>query len=551
MSFPQRQARVTTLVLAAILVITSCLRLNGVGFGLPSLYDRDEPVFLLCGLHMLKELTLNPGWFGHPGTTTIYTLAITEALVFLGGLALGLWQGAAGFATAVYHDPGIIVLPSRVLMVMGGVGCVYLTYRIARSLFDVPTALLAALLLAINPLHIAYSQIVRTDIQATLLMLATVLCAIAIVRHGRRRDYVLAGIMVGLACATKWPAVIAVSSPLGAIALRSLTNATERSSWLPRVAALGAISLATLFLTSPFLLFDYQTAFDNLRGEARPAHLSQTGYGFLGNGWWYISSPLAHSVGVVGLGLGLIGMAYMTLRDRLATVTIVLPAVLFLAAMSMQALIWPRWALPLLPFVAIFTAFGIVRLAKTRLPFLQAGTGVGVGVGIAGIAALATITPVVATVRSQAVEREQDTRAMAAAWAYAHIPPGRSVALEYFAFDMLNGGWPILYPVGESGCIDGQKALGGKIKLSSVDTMRGKAFIINLGTVSAARQSTCAADYLVLTFYDRYFAERTQYPGVIANYHRLMEGRRVLATFRPKPGAVGGPMVRIVGPRGQ
>jgi len=40
-------------------------------------------------VRMLSGPTLNPGWFGHPATTTIYLLAVLKALVFAGRWALG------------------------------------------------------------------------------------------------------------------------------------------------------------------------------------------------------------------------------------------------------------------------------------------------------------------------------------------------------------------------------------------------------------------------------------------------------------------------------
>ena len=175
MRFLHRPVSWPSILLLTILGVAALFRLRGVDFGLPSLHDPDEPLFMLFGYKLLSEGTLNPGWFGHPGTTTIYTIAVLEAGTFLYGWLAGHYADARAFGEAIHLDPGVIILPVRYFMVIGGVLCVYLTHRVAARLFDQRIALLAAALLAINPLHIQYSQIVRTDIHATIFMLLCVL----------------------------------------------------------------------------------------------------------------------------------------------------------------------------------------------------------------------------------------------------------------------------------------------------------------------------------------------------------------------------------------
>lgn len=71
-------------------------------------------------------------------------------------------------------------------------------YLLARVLFDRPTALIAAALLAVFPPHIHFSRIGLNNIADPLfgtLALAFFACAL---RSGRRLDYVLAGAMLGL-----------------------------------------------------------------------------------------------------------------------------------------------------------------------------------------------------------------------------------------------------------------------------------------------------------------------------------------------------------------
>src|SRR5437868_6505920 len=90
-----RPVSASRLALGAILGLAVVLRLYQIGFGLPGLYDPDEPLFIVMGAGLLTRGTLNPHWFGHPGSTTIYLTALIQALVFLTGWLSGRFATVA------------------------------------------------------------------------------------------------------------------------------------------------------------------------------------------------------------------------------------------------------------------------------------------------------------------------------------------------------------------------------------------------------------------------------------------------------------------------
>src|SRR5665213_606470 len=92
----------TVILLLLILLLALLLRLIGFTFGLPSLYDPDEPFFLITGFKLLRDHSLNPGWFGHPGTTTIYALALIELAIVTTGNLTGRFPDIHAFGHAVY-----------------------------------------------------------------------------------------------------------------------------------------------------------------------------------------------------------------------------------------------------------------------------------------------------------------------------------------------------------------------------------------------------------------------------------------------------------------
>ncbi|MDQ9782783.1 hypothetical protein, partial [Serratia marcescens] len=111
--------------------------------------------------------SLNPGWFGHPGTTTLYCLALVSLGVGGLGIATGRFADSQALMAAVYADPGILFLPARLFIVACGIACVWLTWSLGKRLGGPRLGLIAAAFLAVNAVHIEYSQIIRTDVQAT------------------------------------------------------------------------------------------------------------------------------------------------------------------------------------------------------------------------------------------------------------------------------------------------------------------------------------------------------------------------------------------------
>lgn len=532
----------TAVLLLGVLVVALVLRLDGLAFGLPSLYDPDEPIFVITALKLLRDHTLNPQWFGHPGTTTIYALAVVEATNFLAGHLTGRFPDSAAFARAIYADPSVVLLPARMFVLACGLLCLALTFWMGKRLFGDRVGLLAAALLALDPLHIRYSQIVRTDMHATVFMLLVLLSAIGIVRDGRTRHYVLAGVWLGFACATKWPAGTAAAGALAAGFWRMAQFPLERAIPMRRLSLMLAVAVVALFVASPYLFLDYPQLLSDLHGEARPYHLGATGHGLVHNVAWYVATPLRTALGTAGLALAAIGIAVGVRRSSAFAVALLPILVLFLLMISAQALIWERWVVPLLPLLSIAVAITVDSAGRWgRARFGRPGAFV-----VGGMALLAAVVPTLITARGQMAERATDTHALASAWLRGHAVSGSTVSVEHLAFDLLSTDWQFRFPVGDQGCVDVRSNLSGQIHYSTIGKWRGRRPVVDLGTVDPAKLDSCRTDWAILVNYDRYLAEPEHFGQEIATYRRLIAGGTLEASFYPKPGKIGGPIVRVV-----
>lgn len=536
-----RKRRIAPLLLFLILGIAAWLRLRGVGFGLPALNDPDEPLFMMTAFDMLRNKTFNPGWFGHPGTVTLYCLALVCLGVGILGSATGRFAGADGFAQAVYADPGIVFLPARLFIVACALVCILLTYRLGKRLGGERTGLIAAGALAINAVHIDYSLVIRTDMQASIFVLLAASSALSILHGGRERDYVLAGLWVGLATATKWPAAMIAIAPLCAGLARLWQGRRE----IDLVVLFAISAVVSLFLASPYLLLDYPAVLRDLAGEARALHPGATGGGFLANLGWYLAGPLRAGFGLPGLVLALTGLVLSARADLRWAVTVAMPTLLFLGVIATQNLVWERWIIPVLPLLSLALAWSVCTLfdqARVRwrtvprgVPFLSLAT------------LLAVITlPMLGTEHARATERANDTRQMASRWLLAHAAPGSPVLVEDAAIDLMQAGHPLLFPLGSAGCIDARAALAGQIEYDEVEDKRAASPIIDIGHVAPERIASCrTADYAVITHAARYRQAPEAFAGALQRYRSVLDGAVREVCFTPRPGVSGGPKTCI------
>ncbi len=219
----------------AILTIALLVRLPTLTAGLPYLSYVDEGHVLHHVSYLLAERTWVPDTYSYP-TLPFYTIA---------GVALAyspLYSAAHGRplradlspAPPRYYDvlePTELLILGRLVTLAFSLGLVVLTGLLARRLAGPAAGLLAAWLAALVPALVARSVIANVNPMAAFFALAALYFAEGVRDAGEdrrpRRAAVLAGVMVGLAGATKYPAAI-VCLPVAAAILLAAAPWRER-----------------------------------------------------------------------------------------------------------------------------------------------------------------------------------------------------------------------------------------------------------------------------------------------------------------------------------
>ncbi len=141
--------------------------------------------------------------------------------------SLGAWMSVIG------QCPEAV----RLLSVLCGVATVAVLYALARDLFGEHTGIVAALITAVAPFDVQYSQEARMYALLALLLVSATWCYIRGWRSGRLRYWVAFGVLAALAMYTQQLAAFYLAT-LGVIPILS-----RRRDQLPRVAFGAAIAL--------------------------------------------------------------------------------------------------------------------------------------------------------------------------------------------------------------------------------------------------------------------------------------------------------------------
>ncbi len=164
------------LALAGILLLAFGLRAAGLPAGLPDLnryfFDTDEQGLMDVAMSMGGG-DLNPRYYLHPSLLPYLPLG-AYGVFCLAGRVVGFFQSPAEFAVFYWANKAPFHLIGRGLVVAFGVGSVYLAYLIGRRAYGTAAGLAAALFLAVAPLHVAYSQIIKTDVPSLFFALLVV-----------------------------------------------------------------------------------------------------------------------------------------------------------------------------------------------------------------------------------------------------------------------------------------------------------------------------------------------------------------------------------------
>jgi uncharacterized membrane protein len=407
-----------------ICVLGLVLRLIGLQYGLPAVYNPDEVAIMTRALSFGRG-TLNPHNFLYP-TFFFYVL-----FAWVGIYLAFMWvSGRAGSLGALqrllFTDPTVIYTAGRALGAVAGTVTIAALYRLASALTDRRTALAAAIFLAVSPLHVRDSHYVKHDVPATLAIVIAYLAIVRVwpcAREGgpRTRETILAAAACGAAFSTHYYCVF-LAVPLTLAIVQAWRR--EGASLCLRQLAVGAAASAVVFFAlSPYLLVEPVTALRDIAANRQIVIDRAVAEGAFAPARRYLEMLVFDAAGWRIALLGAIGIVWMLVSAPSRALLLLAFPVPFLIFISNTAPA-SRYLNPVLPFLLLFAASALSSVVK-RMGDNQPAFWI--------LTVVAAFPAFDASLASDLFLRQDDTRTVAQRFVEANVPAGATILTQPYS----------------------------------------------------------------------------------------------------------------------
>jgi 4-amino-4-deoxy-L-arabinose transferase-like glycosyltransferase len=427
------QIKKKKLLIVAILLIALAVRLWGIGYDLPYIYHPDEPWPIRIGHRMLVTRDFNPNFFDWPSLIIYVNLYIQSAYYFIAnlfsfGTSPEIINPLVEVAMGVTYSPKpTIVLLGRLVTVFIGVGNVALTIWTGKKLScDLKVGALAGLMMALSEPNVGLNRFITPDSYATFFVAVVLLASVLIFRKGRTRAYVIGGLGLGLAIASKY------NSALVVIVL--LVGHFLRTGWqgykdYRLYLAFGLAGLAFV-VANPYALLDFSAFYADFASTGQ--HYSKGHEGMEGDTLrWYLDY-MWKTAGFIYILAALEILRGLYARSKEIILLSVFPIVYF-AFISSFVVRNDRTLLPLTTFAFLLAASFFIyvlnitkRLQSRRLRRLST-------FAMICLLGLSFVTPMSKVIKNAIWLTTVNSRETARVWIDDNLPAGSKVAVESYS----------------------------------------------------------------------------------------------------------------------
>ena len=412
---------VVLLTLAAL-----SLRLWNVNWSLPAQLHPDEYQYTGRAFLMVTSGDPNPHYFKNPDLM-IYLLSGLYRLVWDKVQTFHALASLLGMSIEDPRGDYLRVMVARAASALAGTVTIPALYLASKELLGRKVALLSSVFLAVSFLHVRDSHYATNDILATFLLSVSFLFSTRVYTRGRLTDYLLAGAFGGLGTSAKYNVgLFCVAIVAAHLARAAKTQPNGRSAAFHFPLLLSAAAATAGFVAgTPYAILDFPDFLADFRAQYALGSDPWSGQQTRPAPFLYYTS-LVQGFGLIPLALAATGLFLAWRRDRVPLAILLATPVLYLIFMFPQRLFFARFAIPLLPYLAVLAGYGIRGLpaclpgaAQNRLVLL--------------LLAAAAAQPLAMSIQSDLLLGRQDTRSLAAAWIEQNTPSDSSVAVEHFA----------------------------------------------------------------------------------------------------------------------
>ena len=408
------------------------LRMAGLTWSLPdarhplATYHPDELINLTAATAAdIPHLQLDIKFYNY-GTFYFYLVSFAHTVGRGWGLIPTTPQGYAAFSPQAAPEQAALFLTGRIVTALLGTATIAVIYFLGRRLYGRKAGLLAALLYAVTPIAVQHSHFLTVDVPATFFVSLALLWAARLLTRQTWADYVLAGVWVGIAAATKYNAVLVLIAPILAHRFNKNPNSCDTHRAAHFIVLLIAAAFAFLIACpGPLINFDafWNGTYPGSGVRYELFEHSRNGHGDLfthtGPGWIYhLVVSLRYGMGTPLLALSLAGIGYALWKRRPEDLLLVAFIVLYYGLAGFSAVRFARYMIPLFPAFSVLAAR--VLVAPFSRPVL--------GKALAGLAAVVIFCAFGSSALLNLHLTALDSRDFFADYLERHAPQGATVA---------------------------------------------------------------------------------------------------------------------------
>jgi len=411
----------------AVALLALGLRLFGLRYGLPAVYNPDEVAIMSRALAFAKG-DLNPHNFLYP-SFYFYALFAWEGLTAVLAVATRSVASFGEFQREFFIDPTRVFVAGRLLTALMGTATAVATGMLGWRLWGTTAGAAAAVIVAVSPLHVLNSHYVKHDVPVSLLVVLAYLSYLQLWQSGRAgadlalegRRYLkisLAAAVTGVAFSTHYYAIF-LAIPLAWSAARGAATITEVAK---RVALAALVSAVMFFALSPFILVEPGTALrDIVANRQIVVDRAVESLGYAGSAARYARLLLMDAVGILAAIVAASGVAIVLVREPARAAWLMafsVPFLLFVASTYPAS----RYLVPVVPFVALFAGAAIASI-ESRF-----------GITLMTFAMLPALWQ---SLDTDAFIQKTDTRTLALEFIESRLPSGATILIQPYSVPLV------------------------------------------------------------------------------------------------------------------
>ena len=337
-----------------------------------------------------------------------YILFLAYAVFFIIGWILGPFRNFDNFYFLIFIKQVPFYIIGRFLTALIGTATVIPVYIIVKKIRSENAALLAALFMSCMYFHVMDSHYCTVDIPMTFMVILSYVYILKIVQNDEVKNYILAGIMIGLAMATKYNALIL---------LPCLVIASPRNIRNMILGVLCAVIVFSIFCS--YYIWDYH----HFAKDMGVLYSATTRIGKNVSLWYRFSVNLYHGMGWPSELFGILGFLYLIFKEKKIGIILAAFPFLYFLMLIKGGQAYSRYVLPVAPFFAISAGlFSYDLLTKITPKFKK--------VSVCFIITAIIILPLVKSFYMDYLLSKPDVRDLAKDWIYKNIPPGSKIAVD-------------------------------------------------------------------------------------------------------------------------